>query len=749
MSHSTSLFGCSRLVCLCANGCVCMFAYRLNKLYDCICSLLSCLPLIGSEQLFEEAMKHGYVNSRDTKILICGAAGSGKTCFRHLLLGDPPPKTRTSTPLAVRPVTVHCFDASSNWKEFSIVERKVNLVMAMKNHLRQDSSSVDGENDYPNLQETLEDTSETSSSENAEKVVDSVTIDEELISLLPRCSSSAPITSFQRFHIIDSGGQPEFYELLPIFMKDLSACVFVVKLSDELSSQPTAVWYRRGQKYPFSYKSDKTHEQLFKLCIRTVHSLKITSKKEVSPKILVLGTHKDEEEKCTETREEKNRKLADALFPLYEDDVISPGVGGEVLFGVDAKTPGPEDQRVATDIRQFIAEIPRTPVKIPHQWYALEIMLKDQADILGRGVLTKECFKVASKKLHFNESSLTAALKHLNGLSLVFYREDILPNVVFVNPQVPLDKVTDLVIVRYNMDSYRYPMCADTRAFFDRALVSIDFLKKFKRHYFPGVFTAANLVELFRKLFVLADYDSTKFFIPALLEMSTPEELDKYRVLCDSPVPPLVVEFSSDTPLLGVFCTLVCFLLSKRKCKSDSQWTLNRERTRTPTCLHRNCIQFNIPRCSHGVVTMIDADRRFEFHIAHGLTNDNFQILCPIIHGAVREGLTSVNEVLSYKTSEPTNAILCPCGNGDLHTATVDITRKEWICGNDSLVHDSLSENQTLWLQQDSGMHSLLCCLFVVNSPSFNFIAEWSSLEEESGRLETKKGIYSAYIHIW
>ena len=553
-------------------------------------------------------MKHGYINSCETKILICGAAGSGKTCFRHLLLGDPPPETRTSTPLAVRPVSVHCIDTTAQWKKLSVEERKEILVKAMRNQLRYDDSN--------------EDSAESIGSE-AEDIFDSVSIDEELISLLPQYRSSNPITSFQRVLIIDSGGQPEFLELIPIFMKDLSVCIFVVKLSDELSSKPVVEWYKEGEKV-WSYVSDKTHKQIIHFYIQAMHC-----SENASPKILVLGTHKDEEGKCAETREEKNRKLADALFPLCEGKLILSGVEGEIIFGVNAMSREKEDKEVAEVIKQLITdESPSVPAKIPLQWYALEMMLEELADKLGRGILSfKQCFDVAHDKLHFDKTALVASLKHLNGMSVVFYREDILPNVVFINPQIPLDKVTELVKQRYDLESKRNRRQAippDMLAFYNTALVSVKFLKSFDQHYYPPIFTAEDLVELFRNLFVLAEYDSTRFFIPALLKMSTSEELFKYRVPCVSPVPPLVVEFSSNSPLQGVFCTLTCFLLSGKN-HNPFAWSLNtRPTTQSPICLRRNCIQFEIPDVPHGIVTMVNAVRRFEFHIPDGINDCYF-----------------------------------------------------------------------------------------------------------------------------
>lgn len=51
-------------------------------------------------------MKHGHVKSCNTAALFVGAAGSGKTSSKHVILNEQPPEVRTSTPIAERPVKV-------------------------------------------------------------------------------------------------------------------------------------------------------------------------------------------------------------------------------------------------------------------------------------------------------------------------------------------------------------------------------------------------------------------------------------------------------------------------------------------------------------------------------------------------------------------------------------------------------------------------------------------------------------------
>ena len=57
-----------------------------------------------SKELFDEAMKDGYMEARDIKALIFGAAGTGKSHTIALIMDEKPPSPRRSTPCATRPV---------------------------------------------------------------------------------------------------------------------------------------------------------------------------------------------------------------------------------------------------------------------------------------------------------------------------------------------------------------------------------------------------------------------------------------------------------------------------------------------------------------------------------------------------------------------------------------------------------------------------------------------------------------------
>ena len=77
-------------------------------------------------------------------------------------------------------------------------------------------------------------------------------------------------------------------------------------------------------------------------------------------------------------------------------------------------------------------------------------------------------------------------------MSAILYYPKILPEVVFANPQVLLDKISELVFKSVEMEklSKEQALSGEWIKFHDFALVTNNFLSQevFKTHYVPGLF---------------------------------------------------------------------------------------------------------------------------------------------------------------------------------------------------------------------------------------------------------------------
>ena len=696
---------------------------------------------IQSRKAFEDAMKNGFIESVIGKLLTIGAAGAGKTSSKHVILDEDPPTVRKSTPCALRPVKlIRVTTEGEKWRRLDIKDLQ-NTIAGACHRVHTLSSAVKtpdpgksaaAGNSTEESQMRSQQNSNTSNKGKKTKtnrntipdiprrmekggtinpvlktLLDSSSTEADLMKLIDQSSrdkSTRSIPRVERVHFTDSGGQPQFHEVLPVFLRRTTGCLFVLKLSEELDQHPIIEYYDENGVLLFSIPSAHSNLQILRHCIRSIYSYRSQEGQGKAPRLVTIGTYKDEEHKCKETRQAKNQRLSEILLPDFQDEVVyCDETMKEFLFALNAKCPGPEEKRMAEYLRQLIIRdcLPKTPDKIPIHWYALELKLQEIAQALGRQVLTKEeCFQ-AAERLQFDSHSFEAALQYLDSLSIIFYYHDILPEVVFCDPQVLLDKVTELVEFNYKLRKNPDPQ---RRKFRDYGFVTVDFLGDFQKHYVENVFQVKQLVELFRKLLLLADFTSEhhhRYFMPCLLKTLDDSEMSEYYSLRSSSSSPssvpLVFDIKPYGPLNGLFCSLVTFLLS---CENTypCPWNLHVDQlTGDPKCLYRNCVKFSFPR-KPGVVTLVDS---FKFKF--------FVVLCdasvhpklfPHIREAVLKGLEKAATILHYNNIDPQLAFICECSES-IHLATPSEEKSSLICTiSRAELKTTLDENQKIWLDE-------------------------------------------------
>ena len=539
------------------------------------------IPLIPaernhSEKIYEQEMQRGHIDLGIDKVVMFGIAGSGKTSALHALLGLDPPD-QGSTPLMERPITVMVIsgDDGEQWKKMTrkdVHERIAQIIRSRpvastsSEHISEPSD--EGTSEYTS-EHTSEDKSEhasecpseenssTTASEPIEGGVNIGTVTtpevedtpgvqstsqlaqnvlskvkKEFVSLIntlvPSCE---PIHEQNWVYLIDSGGQHEFHEVLPIFLNGASDFIYVLKLNDQLDKPPQLSYHdSSGEPVSKPYPSFLTNEEILKHCMHTIHSFTSKNEDNNPPQILILGTHRDEVKK-----EELSQKLKAVNNIVKLTGIKSQVVfqGENYVFPINAKEPDEKDKECAKKCQEILNQkhgIRRR--KVPLRWYALEYMMQEAAQALERNVLSKdECLEIA-KKLDINGESCEEALKFFNALNLLFYWPTILPDLVFVDTKVILDKVSELVKVCYQMKTTPSPAEGDWHDFLDYAKVTETRLKKFKTHYVyeNQMFTPKDLIKLLKYLLVIAKLPNDEWFMPSLLKMVPRDKIEDYRV---------------------------------------------------------------------------------------------------------------------------------------------------------------------------------------------------------------------------
>ena len=692
-----------------------------------------------SKQIYELEIKRGHFDLAIDKVLMFGIAGSGKTSALAALLGVDPPSIRSSTPLMRRPIEVMFMDVNEelHWKmrtnkEFrDIVAEVIHSRMSLQeleaqssgsptspsqqlSHTTPSSQSLGATSEQTNTSTPGAAGKSTPSSEKkpttrvpttsvqsvAEVSLDSLLqsseVEEEFVSLINSSPpSSKPILQLRQMLVLDSGGQPHLHELMPIFLNGASEFVYVFRIHDRLNER-SMIRYFVSDELLYEFPASQTNEETLKQCTRAMSSLTAKNPDIPPPRWLFLATHPDmvAAEKLPGVLDTLHKRLREILLPQFKERIVfCDSTMEDFIFTMNAAKPAKKDKECAEAIRRCLSgkKEGRVVVQVPLRWYALYQKLVEVSEGLGKKVLSRvQCGKVA-ESMKIDERSCEEALNFFNRLNMLFYFPDILADLVFVEPQILLDKVTELVEESYRVsqgkkDGKLNPKSGEWVRFREYGEVTEKFLSKFDSHYEAPLFTPKELVTLLKGLLVFADLSEDVYFMPCLLQVVSSEVVAPYRVSNEKA---LAVHFPKSGPLMGMFCCTVAYLLSPE----HAQWEVVKNEAGTPICLNRNVIQFTVPKVA-GKVSLIDQFTHFEIHV-HTHPKKTAQ-MWKLAHDTVFAGMKEAKKTLGYVNNTPVPAIVCPAHPATPHPATID-GDLVWTCSKGSGEFGGVPEGSLPW----------------------------------------------------
>ena len=687
---------------------------------------------------YRAAIEKGVLPTTNHNIVLLGIAGGGKTHTMYLLLERNPPKERSSTPCAERPVqTTHGKQDEGRWVEVrpeGQVQMVAKMAKALPGPTKHACSLKPGPTPQPSSIQPQSTTlplpvSLQSSTKNELGLVSrNEHFQRQVVYEMQRCHTAAPVEEVHFINLIDSGGQQQFHEVLPDFLPGIDALLLVHNASQPLDHYPEVELYEKNKRVG-SCRSPLTNRQIIQRCLQTVQAQLVRGQ---CPVIVFVGTHGDLEQSWPEAREVKNAKLMELLTPEIAKRVIFFGQSlNEPLCVVNAKTPGPKDKKLAIDLRKEIEKLsPAMSHLIPLQWLGLVQALHGLAKDLGRGVLSKEeCLDVALT-LQFTLESLEDALRYLGELKQLHYYT-FLPNVVFADSQVLLDKISELVrfhyilrgscsqetissrrrgfrqvpgrVFRRKREEERRPTAEATEPvilsdgrlikFRDQGIISLDLLTEdqFSAHYIPDLFGPEQLLLVLEKLLLVAKVSDEDYLMPCLLPHTEGERIAQSP---SSSVSPLLVHFPGG-PRLGVFCHLLAYLLKEAK------WELVYE-DRKPMLVNRNSVAFALPDLACQVTLSDPFLSHFHVSVSSDFSEE-FPSACPQIRATILGGIVQVCANLGYSDCVPVDAFSCSaegsCRRSSPHPATVmpGSSRKFLSCTINKGTQTRMSKQELVW----------------------------------------------------
>jgi len=669
-----------------------------------------------------DAKLNGYtLKARYCKVLFSGSSGAGKTSFMNLLLRKNINPRHVSTGLGeshqilvakkysmLKLNTNGCFE----WVELDFEKE----ISQLKLHLCERMHSLGF-----NLHTNKSMSQDHSASSQQCAVEDDMTAS-PMVQAMESCSMDV----WDVVTLLDTGGQPQFINMLPAINSSTMVTFIVHKMCGGVKSLTDKVTVthgnKKGKRSFSSYSMQYTNLEMMKILMSLTNDICLrnscfcnnicTTRGDSTSYLSFIGTHADmvSEDEVTEIDD----KVASTVHETNTENVWTIGGDYEYLIPVDNTTAGSDmEDENAKIICSGLAELLQTRdvFDVPISWIILELEIRRKCQENNLSYIPYADVVHMCKDAHLSndEQMVRDALRfhHLLGILLFFEEVDGMKDYVITDHQWLFDNLTKLVCCTF--EGKLIPNNADLEKFKHEGILSVSLIPKIGLDL--GEIKIQYFLNLLMVLGIIApiEEDTTSgnanYFMPSVLPTClNNDELDKIlqqygnqtvcqSTKCDGHIGgcPLLIQFSSGTLPRGVFCCLAVQLL-----QDNLGWMLRRsEKGKQRT--FDNLITFRT--VSRHCVSLIDRVFYLEIQIRHK-EKSVLPIHCEA-QNCISTALKIVSKKLNLRNSELHYGFWChECLDKNSHmTKLSQLDPLPTYCDCDHDEETKMTESHTVWFQ--------------------------------------------------
>ena len=433
------------------------------------------------------------------RIIFMGPTSSGKSSFKHLLAYNKPRESNTSTPIMEAPQIVSISseqyvlqESASSWKVVS----QQDMAASIRIECRDRKCMSSEERDLPESQPStlhLEPSRRTSTvaqpflelhskapvpdgDKSRELEGPWVEFEQAHRALLHNLGTGVEERLLQnaRFvHLLDTGGQPSFQDVLPLLIRVPCTYVLVFDASQDLD-KPLSITYRTADATVKLRAASETGWQMLLRLLSSVYAMKFKSSSMADfmnilgqppqLRILLVGTFKDRllvEGRLEETKAKLKKRIESLKKKPYYEHIIRDTNGQPFylinnLMQLDAIGSSAEDLANLMELRQQLSNSAGSlKLQVPLGWFHFEMVTRSvqqkffKTSELQQFALQLKCVRDATEF----RSLLT--LFHYLGFFTFFDREDVSDTICTESTSF-LKEVSKLLIVQF-IESPRSP----------------------------------------------------------------------------------------------------------------------------------------------------------------------------------------------------------------------------------------------------------------------------------------------------
>ena len=500
-----------------------------------------------------------------------------------------------------------------------------------------------------------------------------------------RCQQTTK-DSHAMLHIIDTGGQPEFHEMLPALITGPAINLLVFDLTIDLTSR-YEITYRSSSGDSKPYQTSLTHEEVIFRSLASIACLRqntigwsfdeVPLKDESEPAAFLIATHRDcfpneaeAQAKVDSVNNHLKLKVQDSA-ELFSEGLVQYSTANEVIFPLDTRN----DQEEIVELRSLLHRVISNKFRelpVPASWCAFSLKLRKSKKPIH---LLDTCYRMAQEcgiKDRDDFKSVLWFLHHRVGVIMHYPEVEGLGNIVITDLQLVFDRITHLITSCFTFEELEN--AAFEKEFCDNGRFSESLVKQLSSKKGDPL-TPTRLVSLLKHLHIVAGPMKIKvgrktenyYFMPCALKPTPVEEEQRDESICPAP---LTIYFECGYTPVGVFCCLVVYLLSQTS-KSELEWKLHDK-----IAHHRNKITFIIGKY-YDRVTLISRATYLEVWVDQITPKLSLDLLCEQIISTLHRGLETVTQSLhyTYKSHHFFGFTCCcpECHSLPSHPARVDV----------------------------------------------------------------------------
>ena len=450
-------------------------------------------------------------------------------------------------------------------------------------------------------------------------------------------------------YFTDTGGQPEFQEVLPALISGPALFFLVFKLIDGLNQRYQVQFVspsKKSKPYMSSFTVKETLLQSLASIASTCSYASYTSKKMVAikPHIVLVGTHEDKASEAEIRAIQQELKETLEKTEYCRHNILVFASEDEPVVTVNNISSDGRDTDKIREIVERIAKHPSFHIEVPLPWLVSSLAFR----LLQVPVISyDQCASIASECGIDTAEELNEALWFLHHkVGFIRYFESVpeLRDVVILNPQLLFDKITELISSTFTFKQVGYYAAHQFR---EIGMFALEDLMAQSSEYL----NSAKLVKLLEHLHIIAPIrdasgEVEKYFMPCVLTQAAPN--GSIQAEASRKIPPLLVTFRCGYCPKGIFSALIVHLMSKHNNGGAKiTWRLKEKE------VSRDRVTFKVGREDSAVtisthLTHLDIAIESTTQASANLLQTSPHEVCKSIRQCIDEGVVTVSQTLHY-----------------------------------------------------------------------------------------------------